>query len=92
VDPDLMPGVRDGFHFGGKRLNGVAGDKPGRLDAEPREQLQQTRTADLAGKETARNIVGGVLAAVRAEPACDCIDINPEPAQDLLCHRRSLRR
>ena len=52
----------------------------------------QTRTAYLPGEETARNIVGGVLAAVRAEPACDRIDIDPEPAQDLLRHRPSLRR
>ncbi len=92
VDPDLVPSVRDGFHLGGKCLNRVSGNEPGRLDAEPREQLQQTRTAYLPGKETARNIVGGVLAAVRAEPACDRIDIDPEPAQDLLRHRPSLRR
>jgi len=92
VDADLVPGFRDGFHLGGKCLDRVAGDKPCGLDAEPTEQLQEARTADLPGEQSARNIVGGVLATVRAEPACDRIDIDPEPAQDLLRHRPSLRR
>jgi hypothetical protein len=73
-------------------MGNVSMEWPGRLDAEPGKQLQQTRTADLAGKKTARDIVGGVLAAIRAEPACDRIDIDPEPAQDLLRHRPSHRQ
>ena len=50
VDPNLVPGVRDGLHLIGKCLNGMAGDEPGRLDAEPTEKLQEARTADLAGE------------------------------------------
>ena len=89
VDADLVPGVSYGFHIGGKCLDRVAGDKPCGLDAEPTEQLQEARTADLPGEQPARNIVGGVLTAVGAEPAGDSINIDTKPAQDLLRHRPS---
>jgi hypothetical protein len=64
----------------------VARDEPGRLDAKATEQLQQARTADLSGKKTARNIVGGILAAIGAEPSGDGVDINAKTAQDLPRH------
>jgi hypothetical protein len=70
----------------GKRLDGMAGDEPGRLDAEAFEQLQEPHAADLAGEEAARNVVGRILAAIRAEPAGHRIDVDAEAAQDFLSH------
>jgi hypothetical protein len=51
----------------------------GRIDAEPREQLQQARTADFPSEETARNIIRRVLATVGAKPAGHSINIKPKP-------------
>src|SRR4029077_8852112 len=48
------------------------------------EQLHQPRHADFAGEQAARNIAGRVLAAIRAEPAGDSIDIDAEGAENLL--------
>ena len=88
VDADLVPGVGDLLHLIGKGLDRMAGDEPRRLDAEPAEELEQPQRADLAGEEAARDVVGQVLAAIRAEPAGHGVHINSEPAQDFLRHRR----
>ena len=65
----------------------MAGDEPGGLDAEPPEHLEQPRAADLAGEQAARDVVGRILAAVAAEPACDGIDVDAEAAENFLGHR-----
>jgi hypothetical protein len=58
VDPDLVTGFRHRFHLARKGLDRMSGDKPRRFDAEPAKQLQQTWRADLAGEQSARNVVG----------------------------------
>ena len=42
------------------------------------EQLQQAAAPDLAGEEAARDVAGRVLAAVRAEPARDRVDVDAD--------------
>src|SRR4051794_34993102 len=64
VETDLMAGLGHHRHFLGERLDGVAGDEPGRLDAMPLEQLQQARTPDLAGEQPARDVARRVLATI----------------------------
>ena len=56
------------------------------------EQLEQPRRADLAGEHAARDVDGRVLAAIRAEPARDRVDVDPERDEDLLGHRLDPRR
>ena len=82
-----MPGIGHGLHLCRKCLNRVARDEPRRPDAKATKQSQQAQTANFSGEEAARNIVGGVLAAIRAKPPGDGVDINTKTAQDLLRHR-----
>ena len=86
VNADFVTGVCDGAHLLRKRFDRMAGDEPRRLDAEPFEQSQQPGRPNLAGEQTARNIVRRILAAIGAEPAGDRIDVNAETAQYFLGH------
>jgi len=52
--------------------------EPASLNLEPLEQLQQARRADLPREDAAPDVVRGILAAVRAKPAGNCIDIDAE--------------
>ncbi len=86
MDADLVPGVGDGLHLGREGLDRMSGDEPGGLDPEPFEHPQQPRGADFPREQAAGDVVGRVLAAVRAEPAGHGVDIDAEPAQNLLGH------
>ena len=86
-----MAGGDDLLGLAGERLDRVARDEPRRLEVVPLEELQQARRPDLAGEQAARDVVGGVLAAVRAEPACHRVDVDAVRDEDLLGHRRTSR-
>ena len=49
---NLVSGLNNHMGLLGKRLDRVAGNKPARLHAVLLEQLEQTRHADFAGKQT----------------------------------------
>ena len=70
----------------------MARDEPGRPDPVVVEELQQAGRPDLAGEHAPRDVVRRVLAAVRAEPARDRVDVDAVRAQDLLGHAVSFRR
>jgi hypothetical protein len=81
-----MPGVRNGLHFLRKSFDGMAWNEPSRLDAKAFEQLKQAGTADFACEKSARNIVWRILAAVRAEPSGDSIDVDAKSDKNILGH------
>src|SRR5207302_1977895 len=87
----VSAGVDDHLRLLGEGLDRVAGDEPGRLQALTLEQLQEARRPDLAGEEAARDVVGRVLAAVRAEPAGDGVDVDADRAQNFLGHANTSR-
>src|SRR4051812_38200128 len=64
----------------------MPGDEPGGLDAEALEQVDQTRHADFAGEQSARNIVRRIFSAIGPEPAGDRIHVYTESAQNLFGH------
>ena len=86
VHADLVARVDDHLRLLGERLDRVAGDEPRRPQPVAVEELEQARRADLAGEEAPRDVVGGVLAAVGAEPACHRVDVDAVRAEDLLRH------
>ena len=91
VHADLVAGLGDRLHLLGEGLDRMRRDEPGGLDAEALEQAQKARRADLAREHAARDVARAVLAAVRAEPAGDRIDVDAVRAQDLLGHDASPR-
>ena len=86
VDADLVAGRDDLLGLGGEGLDRVARDEPRGPEAVPLEQLQEARSSDLTGEEAAGDVVGGVLATVRAEPARDRVDVDAVRDEDLLGH------
>ena len=72
--------------LGGESLDRVARDEPGGLEPVALEELQEAGRPDLAREEAARDVVGGVLTTVRAEPAGDCVDVDAVRDEDLLGH------
>ena len=56
--------------------------KPGGLDSEPVEQSDHARQPDFAGEQPARDVARRIFSAVRAEPAGDRVDVDPEGAKD----------
>ena len=96
MHPDLVAGVDDHLRLLRERLDRVARNEPGRLHVVLVEQLQQAPRPDLAGEHAAGDVVGRVLAAVRAEPAGDRVDVDadtrrrsPSPSlssRDVVCN------
>ena len=86
MDADLVPGVDDLLGLLGERLDRMSRDEPRGLQVVLREQVQQSRCADLAGKEPTRDVVGRVLASVRAEPSGNGVDVDSESTEDLFRH------
>ncbi len=86
VDADLVAAVDDQLRLCRERLDRVPGDEPGRLELVSREEVEQPRCSDLAGEQPARDVVRGVLAPVRAEPACHRVDVDAVRDEDLLGH------
>ena len=82
---NLVSGLDNHMGLLGKRLDRVTGDKPARLHTVLLKQLEQTRHAYFAGKQTARNIVRRVFATVRPQPAADRVHVNSIGKLDVLC-------
>lgn len=79
-----MPGIPDHGAFLWKRLERVTGNEPGGFDVIFFEELEEAANTDGAGPETARDIAGGVLTAVGAEPAGDGINVDAVGAENAL--------
>jgi hypothetical protein len=80
----LVPGIPDHGAFLWKRLERVSGNEPGGFDVVFFEELEEAADPDGAGPETARDVAGGVLAAVGAEPAGDSVNVDAVGAEDAL--------
>lgn len=79
-----MPSIPDHGAFLRKRLERVAGNEPGGFDVVFFKELKKAANTDGAGPETARDIAGGVLTAVGAEPAGDSVNVDAVGAEDAL--------
>jgi hypothetical protein len=67
----------------------VSRDIPSCLDPQLGKQLEEAGCANLTSKEAARNVGCRVLAAVRAEPACNGVDVDANAAISLLLRREA---
>jgi hypothetical protein len=76
-----VTGLRDLAHLLGEGFDRMARNKPGGFDFVAVIQAEQAWSAYLAGKKAARNVEGGILTAVRTEPAGNRVDVDPKPAR-----------
>jgi hypothetical protein len=77
VRADLVSRLDDHAGLLGEGLDRVAGNEPAGAYPVPLEQLEQARGADLTGEDAALDVVRGVLATLRAEPADHGVDVHP---------------
>src|SRR5579871_6458898 len=94
MNTDLMAGLDDHLRCARKALHRMPRDAPGRDDSVPLEEIDEAWHSALGAEHAARDVARRVLAAKRADPKRDRIEMRIDANLNILLrsHRSLLSR